>query len=120
MMRSDLTIAMIQALSLYEDHSIDSTKISRKLLQSIDEKVHTESNANAGDYYLLLMTELARTGTVLSVFEQAWSIGLINMLGMTRRPITRSYAIQALNMCMNSHVILTATSVTKAIWVDQF
>lgn len=114
MMRSDLTIAMIQALSLYEDHSIDSTKISRKLLQSIDEKVHTESNANAGDYYLLLMTELARTGTVLSVFEQAWSIGLINMLGMTRRPITRSYAIQALNMCMNSHVILTATSVTKS------
>lgn len=114
MMRSDLTVAMIQALSLYEEHSIDSTKISRKLLQSIDEKVHTESNANAGDYYLLLMTELARTGTVLSVFEQAWSIGLINMLGMTRRPITRSYAIQALNMCMNSHVILTATSVTKS------
>lgn len=114
MVRSDLTVAMIQALSLYEEHTIDSTKISRKLLQSIDEKVHTESNANAGDYYLLLMTELARTGTVLSVFEQAWSIGLINMLGMTRRPITRSYAIQALNMCMNSHVILTATSVTKS------
>ena len=114
MVRSDLTVAMIQALSLYEEHSIDSTKISRKLLQSIDEKVHTESNANAGDYYLLLMTELARTGTVVSVFEQAWSIGLINMLGMTRRPITRSYAVQALNMCMNSHVILTATAVTKS------
>lgn len=112
--RMDLSLYAMELLISLPDRQLSAGPIQR-FYGAMLEAFKSETNVNVVDTHLIMLYEFARVATpaIQASIAQTWALHLTNMLGTTKRPVTRGILALVLNRMLDAEALFSATPIPR-------